>query len=61
MERVTPEGEYLAMQPRFSKDFTRLVYIGRQEKFVSHSGCYELKLLQWPLVQGEISKVILGI
>jgi len=60
MTRVTPEEEYLAMQPRFSKDFTKLVYVAREEKFISHSGCYQLKLLSWPVVKGE-SKIICDI
>lgn len=60
MVRVNPEGEYMAMQPSFSKDYTQLVYIGRDEKFLSHTGCYQLKLLEWPLEKPE-SKTILGI
>jgi len=48
MVQINPKDEYLAMQPRFSKQFTRLVYIGRTEKFLSHTGVYELKALDWP-------------
>lgn len=36
------------MQPRFSKQFNKLVYIGRNDKFLSHTGVYELKTLSWP-------------
>jgi hypothetical protein len=53
MRRVNPEAEYLAMQPRFTRDFSKIAYIGRTEKFISHSGNYELKTLKWPLPEGE--------
>ena len=38
----------MAMQPRFSKDFTKLAYVGRDSKFLSHTANYQLKLIQWP-------------
>ena len=36
------------MQPRFSRDFTKLAYVAREEKFLSHTTNYELKMMQWP-------------
>jgi hypothetical protein len=48
LRQINSEGEYVAMQPRFSTDFSKLAYIGRDEKFISHSGNYELKLIKWP-------------
>jgi len=53
IRRVNPENEYLAMQPRFTRDFSKIAYIGRTEKFLSHSGNYELKTLSWPLPEGD--------
>jgi hypothetical protein len=53
MRQINPESEYLAMQPKFSKDFSRLAYVGRDEKFLSHSGTYQLKMLEWPSVSEE--------
>lgn len=40
MSRINPEGEYLAMQPKFNKDYSKLAYVGRDEIFLSHSGVY---------------------
>ena len=41
-------GEYFGMLPRFSKDYSRLAYIGSTDKFLSHSGNYQLKAMDWP-------------
>ena len=43
LKQVNPEIEYMAMQPRFSRDFSKLAYVARTEKFISHTTCYELK------------------
>ena len=40
-------GEYLGMQARFSHDYSRLCYIGSEDKFLSHSGNYQLKYIDW--------------
>ena len=37
LKQINPEAEYLAVYPRFSDDCSRLVYVGRDEKFLSHS------------------------
>ena len=39
----------MAMQPRFSKDFSKLAYVGREQKFLSHTSAYELKVIKWPV------------
>lgn len=38
----------MAVHAYFSKDFTRLMYIASEQKFLSHSGNYQLKYLNWP-------------
>ena len=35
------------MQPRFSQDYSRLCYIASEEKFLTHSGNYQLKYIHW--------------
>ena len=40
MQMLNPESEYIAMRPRFSHDFTKLVYLGSDIKFLSHTGNY---------------------
>jgi len=40
IKRVNPASEYLGMQPRFSRDFSRLAYVGRDQSFKTHSGNY---------------------
>lgn len=34
------KGEYMAMQPRFSNDFSRLAFIASENKFLSHTANY---------------------
>ena len=48
LRQINPKTEYLAMHPRFSADFSRLAYIGRDEQFLSHSANYQLKMMNWP-------------
>ena len=57
LKQINPETEYLAMYPRFSADFSKLAYIGRDEKFLSHSANYQLKIISWPLQQEKASSV----
>jgi hypothetical protein len=52
LRQVNPEAEFMAMQPRFSRDFSKLAYIARDQKFLSHTTCYQLKQLQWPIAEG---------
>ena len=40
----------MAMQPRFSRDFSKIAYVARDAKFISHTTNYQLKMMQWPLV-----------
>jgi len=40
LRQINPKSEYMAMQPRFSRDFTKLVYFGRDTKFLSHTTSY---------------------
>ena len=30
MKQINPVSEYMAMQPRFSSDFSKLAYVGRE-------------------------------
>ena len=46
-------GEYVGMQARFSHDYSRLCYVASENKFLSHSGNYQLKYLAWPIKEGE--------
>ena len=43
LKQINPAKEYMAMQPRFSRDYSKLAYVGRETKFLSHTTCYELK------------------
>ena len=52
LKQINPKAEYMAMQPRFSSDFSKLAYIARDAKFLSHTTCYQLKQLQWPIPEG---------
>jgi len=38
------------MQPKFNSDFTKLAYFGSDIQFLSHSGNYQLKQFDWPIV-----------
>lgn len=49
------EGEYLGMQPRFSKDYSKLCYIASNNKFLSHSGNYQMKYFEWPQTQSKLA------
>lgn len=39
----------MAMQPRFTRDFSKIAYVARDEKFLSHTTNYQLKQLNWPV------------
>lgn len=34
------QSEYASFMPKFSKDYSKLMYFGAKEKFISHSGNY---------------------
>jgi hypothetical protein len=40
--------EFMSVCPRFSDDFSKLLYYGTQERFLSHCGNYQMKYLKWP-------------
>jgi hypothetical protein len=46
--KVLNPGEYMGIQPRFNDDYTKLAFIGTTERFLTHSGNYQLKSLDWP-------------
>jgi hypothetical protein len=39
-DEIQLTSEFMAMQPKFSPDFTKLCYIASDDKFLSHSGNY---------------------
>lgn len=43
----------MGIVPRFSNDFSKLCFIGSQNKFLSHSGNYQLKYLNWPFQKDQ--------
>ena len=47
MQCLNP-SEFMAVCPRFSDDFSKLMYFGAKEKFISHCGNYQLRYLKWP-------------
>ena len=57
LKQINPASEYIAMHPRFSRDFSKLVYVARDEKFISHTTCYQLKLMSWPLAESDSATV----
>ena len=40
------EGDYFSMQPRFSNDYSRLCFVASEQKFLTHSGNYQLKSMK---------------
>lgn len=38
--QILNEGDYVGMQPRFSRDFSKLCYVASESKFLSHSSNY---------------------
>ena len=40
--------EYATFMPRFSRDYTRLMYFGSKDKFISHTGNYQMRCFNWP-------------
>ena len=41
-------GEFMACGPKFSDDYSKLIYVGAEDKFISHTGNYQLRSLRWP-------------
>jgi len=48
---VLSDSDFMAIQPRFSDDFKRLVYIASETKFLSHSSNYKLKSIDWTAIE----------
>ena len=48
----------MACQPRFSEDYTKLLYYSKKEEFLSHTTNYELRYLKWPKTSNEEESVI---
>ena len=42
-------NDFMSVMPKFSKDFSRLMYFSATDKFISHSGYYQLKYFKWPV------------
>ena len=56
---ILNQGEYMAMQPKFSPDFSKLVYIGSKNKFVAHSSNFQLRSFDWPVKSESQSQAII--
>mmetsp|Transcript_33620 Transcript_33620/g.51820 ORF Transcript_33620/g.51820 Transcript_33620/m.51820 type:complete len:279 (+) Transcript_33620:947-1783(+) len=42
------KGDAFGLFPRFSPNFSKLVYVASSETFLTHAGNYQLKYLPWP-------------
>lgn len=51
-------NEYMSVSPKFSDDFSKLLYFGSKDVFISHSGNFQLRSLKWPITQEESTLVI---
>lgn len=38
--QILNKGDYVGMQPRFCKDFSKLCFVASESKFLSHSSNY---------------------
>ncbi len=45
--------EFMSINPKFSDDFSKLLYIGTKDKFISHTGNFQLRYLSWPITSDE--------
>ncbi len=41
-------NEFMAIVPKFSQDYSKLLYIGAKDRFISHTGNFQLRYLEWP-------------
>ena len=53
------QNEFMSVYPKFSEDYSKLVYISAKEKFLSHTGNYQLRFLRWPPKQEEESVLVI--
>jgi len=51
--------DFVQMQPKFNTDFSKLAFFGSREKFLSHTGNYEMRVFEWPPVKDMDSKVLI--
>ncbi len=47
-------NDFCQFQPKFNSSFTKLTYFGSEEKFISHTGNYQLKQFDWPSLEAKI-------
>lgn len=47
------------MQPRFSQDYSKLAFIASTNKFLSHSGNYQLKCMSWPFTSEQDTQTLI--
>jgi hypothetical protein len=50
--------EFMSIGPKFSHDFSKLLYIGAKDKFISHTGNFQLRYLRWPSGQGSSELIV---
>jgi hypothetical protein len=43
------------MQARFSKDYSKLCYFSSEKEFLSHTGNYQFKYIDWPSKSAPIT------
>ena len=53
------QGDFLQMFPKFNSDYSKLVFFGSEKKFLSHTGNYQLRQFDWPIVDPSIKSKIL--
>lgn len=51
--------EFLSINPKFSEDFSKLLFIGVKESFISHTTNFQLSYLNWPPVEGIESTLVI--
>jgi hypothetical protein len=51
--------EFVAINPRFSEDHSKLLYFGSKDRFISHSGNMQLRYLKWPPTGEEGSTLVI--
>ena len=59
MKQINPKSEFVSVHPRFSDDYSKLAYVGCEEKFLSHTTNFKLKTITWPLSDTASSETVL--
>ena len=52
--------EFMSVIPKFTEDFSKLMYFASKDKFISHTGNFELRYLHWPPTEGTESELVIG-